>query len=68
MYSIEIEQKILKIFVETNSLLNISDIAKKVGTQRITAKKHLERLTKRGLIKEISKPPMRLFFKTELLE
>lgn len=65
MYNLEIEQRIIEIFIESDYPLNIEDVAKQVPTQRITAKKHLNRLKKRGLIEEIPKPPMLLFFVKE---
>lgn len=65
---IEIQQKIIQIFNQTNEPLSITDISKKVGIQRITAKKHLERLIEMNLIKEIKKPPLRLFVSNDKIK
>ena len=39
----------------------ITEIAEKVGTTRITARKHLERLEKEGIVEEARKGIMRIF-------
>ena len=60
-YSLEIEARIIGLFIESDMPLNIQDITNKAEIHRITTRKHLNRLIHKGLIEEIEKPPMRLF-------
>ena len=45
--------------------LSISEVAVKVGTTRITARKHLERLNRAGVLEEVRKGRMRIFWLRE---
>jgi predicted ArsR family transcriptional regulator len=60
-YNLEIERKIIELFIESVFPLNIQEITDKTKIHRITTRKHLNRLVQRGLIEEVEKPPMRLF-------
>ena len=59
-YSQEIRARILKA-LSNNQILHITEIAKRGNTTRITARKHLERLKREGVVDEIRRGSLRLF-------
>lgn len=62
----EIEQFILDCLRRNEDGLCIAEVARYVHTQRTTATKHLNRLRDKGLVHEISRPRIRLFFISEV--
>lgn len=46
-------------------VVSIQEVAIKAKTMRVTAKKHLERLAREGLVIELRKGPARLFMLKE---
>ena len=59
----DIERKILVAIAKCQIGLNISEVAIEVGITRITAKKHLLRLTQKGGLEEARKGRMRIFWR-----
>lgn len=59
-YDSEIRDKIVAA-LEKGDFVYISEAAREAGTQRTTARKHLERLTREGIAKEVKKGRMRIF-------
>lgn len=56
----KIRDKIV-VALEKAEFTYISEAAREAGTQRTTARKHLERLAREGIVKEIKKGRMRVF-------
>lgn len=59
-YDYKIQERILAVLSE-EPFSHITEIAKEAKTMRITAKKHLERLKREGIVEERRKGRCRLF-------
>jgi predicted ArsR family transcriptional regulator len=59
-YEKAIRDRILDVLSD-EPIVSIKEVAEKAKTQRITAKKHLERLTREGIALELRKGSARLF-------
>lgn len=59
-YNKKIRARIIKV-VSDEPFLHLSEIAIRSKTMRITARKHLERLEREGVVRETKRGVMRLF-------
>jgi len=59
-YDPEIRERILKVLSD-EPFSHLTEIARRAGTMRITASKHLERLKREGVVEEYKKGMLRLF-------
>ena len=66
-YRIEIRERILKVLTSEH-IVSILETSQKAKTQRVTAKKHLERLTREGVTVEMRKGSARLFILAQRME
>lgn len=59
-YNREIRNKIVAA-LQRMDFVYISEAAREAETQRTTARKHLERLTREGIVEEVKKGRLRIF-------